>query len=86
MTECVERVWLILPMGDNDDWEPASVFETSEQAVEALQTEEDFELEVKHIGPNRVMVSAPDKDGYTVQIIAVPIEYLDAPPTTAGEP
>lgn len=71
----LENVWLVRPPSDADDWEPASVFETWEQAVAALTEPDGGKVEVEEIGPHRVRVTSGDDNAY--EVIAVPIEYSE---------
>jgi hypothetical protein len=76
----LEKVWLILPPDEAEDWQPASVFVTWEQAVATLRREQDDRSEaddhaVEPISEDLVVVRATDDEGYGVYIAAIPIEY-----------
>jgi hypothetical protein len=78
----LERVWLILPSAEaDDDWEPASVFETSEQAVDVLTADHEghtVEVDVAADRASTTVTFTDDDSTETRMIVAVPIEYAEA--------
>lgn len=72
----LEEVWLILPFADADDeWEPASVFSTWEQAV-ACATENGTLHAEMSVMKDCVRLGVGEGEYATeIVIVAVPIEY-----------